>query len=282
MSMVWRAEDTAGEAWWRAPDFWRQIGYHAALPALVAWLPVLWPLPALKAAGATATAKPIWAVGPLFAVLGLLWARQVMAAVADDLSRRLESEQVDERLADLFLRWVYPAIVILAVVIPLRYDAILASRERAVFRRTSAAALEGIAAAVQERGQAWAAANPAGKAFAPDDARVAESAFGGPFAAGEAGAIAKMVHDDDGRWWYIHDRPVTPGRSLKAWIKGMAGQHAEADERHGWINERGLVWVPAGTRTPRTTVWGMPLRQLVPLGSRWHWYHGGEPAELDD
>lgn len=281
MSVAWRAEEASDAAWWRSPEVWRQIGYHAALPALVAWLPVLWPIPALKAAGAAAAAKPIWAIGPLFAILGLVWARQVMAATADDLMRRADAEEVDERLTDVLLRYVYPAIVILAVLLPLRYDAVVAGRESKAFRRTSAAALRGIAAAVHEHGAAWAAANPDGKAFAPDDARIDGEAFGGPFAAGEAGAIAKLVHDKAGRWWYVHDRPITPGVSVKAWLKSMAGQHQD-DDRHKWINERGLVWIPQGVKPPRTTVWGMPLRQLVAVGQRWHWYQAGEPAELDE
>jgi len=282
MSFAWQAEEATGEAWWQSPDVWRQVGYHALLPALVAWLPVLWPIPALKAAGAAAVAKPIWAIGPLFAVVGFLWARQVMAAVSEDLIRRVDAEQILERHAEILQRFVYPAIVILAVVIPLRYDAVVAKRERKVFHRTSAAALDGIAAAVHEHGAAWAAANPDQKAFVPDDPRIDGELFAGPFAPGEAGAIAKLVHDNDGRWWYIHDRPLTPGVSIKAWIKSMAGQHQESDDRHKWINERGLVWVPAAVKPPKTTVWGMPLRQLVPLGQRWHWYQAGEPADLND
>ena len=281
MSVAWQADEAVGEVWWQSPQVWRQVAYHALLPALVAWLPVLWPIPALKAAGAAAEPKPVWAIWPLFALVGWLWSRQVIGAAADDLARRLDADQVLPALGNALLRWVYPLVVIFSIVIPLRYGAIYRHREAQTFHLTSRPALDAIAAAVHEHGPVWAKENPAGKAFVPDDARITGAVFGGPFAAGEGGAIAKLVTDEAGRWWYIQDRPESSGPSLKAWLKQVVGRTGLADAQ-GWINERGLVWVPPGVTAPETTVWGMPVRRLIAVGDGWNWYHAGEPAELHD
>lgn len=262
--------------------------YLVVLPVLVATLPGWVALWGAVVAGWQVRLGP-WLCAPaLLWVVGLLWARQVLAAATDELARRVTEGRVAEalgaRMAVVMTRATYG----LVLVLPLALSPAQQAAERSALRWSSGPALRAVAESFEAHCGEWRQGAEPGRAFRPDDPAFEPAGFGGRLATTAEDAVGKVAFDEAGRGFYILDRRtgLGPGlwprlqTSLHLAQNALSRRSEEAAER--WRFERGLVFWSAREAPPETTVWGVPMVRVTPLGRRHAWYVAARPEDRPD
>ena len=262
--------------------------YPVVLPVLVAVLPGLSAWWWAHQAGRAGQLAP-WLCPPVVLwLVGLLWARQVLAAASDELVRRVQERRLPEPLGLTMGRTLTCSTYLLVLLLPLTLSPVQQGAERRALRHSSGPALQALTGSFESHRAAWWSAVGAARAFRPSEPEFDPRGFRGPFAPSSQGAIGKVAFDEAGRGFYILDRQPGAGPGLLARLKavGHALQHRllgrSSEPGGGWSYERGLVFLPPGSPPPAETVWGVPMVRVNPLRPGVGWYIAARPEDPTD